>query len=109
MRVAGRVGNQMLRPGEQALGVDEPVCLVERLQKGVERGLVGEARVLAEELEPAGVVRGLQHQEDLATEHPLQNQHRQQTMLRAADPLRSVDGYPADGPDRVRVRVMRHR
>ena len=49
VRIAGEIGQHSFRSGERALGVHVPVGLVERLEEGLERGLVGEIRVRAEE------------------------------------------------------------
>ena len=55
MRVAREVGQHLLGPREWALGVDVPLGVVERFQPRLERSLVGEPGVLAEELQAAGV------------------------------------------------------
>ena len=86
MGVAGEIGQHLLGPGERALGVDVPLGVVERLQPRLERGLVGEMGVIGEELQAAGGVRRLQHRQHLAAEQPRQHRHRQQIVLRAADP-----------------------
>jgi hypothetical protein len=41
-------------PGERLLGVDHPIDLAQRPQIGLECSLVGEPRMIAEELQAAG-------------------------------------------------------
>src|SRR6516164_10399717 len=50
VRVASEIGQHLLGSGERALGIDVPLGVIERLEEGLERGLVGEIRVRAEEL-----------------------------------------------------------
>ena len=107
--VARQIGQHSLGPGERSLGVDVPLGVVERLEPRFERTPVGELGVRAEELQVAGLVRGLQHRQHLAAEELRQHRHGQQIVLRAADPPRSIERDAAAGHDHVHVRVMCHR
>jgi hypothetical protein len=50
---------------------------MQRREIGLERGLIGEVGVIAEELQAAGIVRGEQHLQHQAAEQPRQDLHRQ--------------------------------
>jgi hypothetical protein len=54
--VAGKIGQHRFRPGQRALGINEPVDGFEGREIGFEGGFIGKAGVLAEELEFAGFV-----------------------------------------------------
>src|ERR1700693_1126158 len=57
MGVAGQIGQHLLGPGERPLAIDVPLGPMQWREIGVERSLVGEVGVIAEELQAAGVVR----------------------------------------------------
>ena len=78
--VAREVGQDLLGSGEGALGVDVSVGPVERLKPGLERARAGELGVRTEELQAAGLVRGLQHRQHLAAEQLREHRHRQQVV-----------------------------
>jgi hypothetical protein len=52
--VAGEIGEHGLRSGERPLGVDDPFRAAQRRKRGVEGGLIGERREVAEEGEASG-------------------------------------------------------
>jgi hypothetical protein len=54
VRVARQIGH-LLGPGERPLAIDEPLGPMQRREMGLERGLVGEVGMIAEELQAAGV------------------------------------------------------
>src|ERR1035437_543734 len=60
---------------------------------GLERSLVGEVGMIAEELQAVGVVRGDQHLQHQAAEQPRQHLHRQEVVGTAADPTCAVERY----------------
>ena len=68
MRVAGQIGQHLLGAGERPLAVDEPLGPMQWREIGLERGLVGEVGMIAEELQATGVVRGVEHLELQAAE-----------------------------------------
>ena len=51
MRVAGQIGQHLLGAGERPLAVDEPRGPMQWREIGLERGLVGEVGMIAEELQ----------------------------------------------------------
>ena len=55
MGVARQIAQHLAGPGERLLGVDHPIDLAQWPQIGLERSLVGEPRMIAEELQAAGV------------------------------------------------------
>ena len=88
--VARQVGEHGLRPGEGALGVDEPAHPLQRGQERGERIGVGEVGMRAEEVELAGFVRGselLQHQ---APEQLGEHQHGQEEVGLGGDPALAI-------------------
>src|SRR6516165_2977268 len=109
VRVAREVGQNLLWSGEWRFGVDVPVGVIERLEERFERRLAGEFGIRAEELQSVLPMCGFQQRQHLATEHLRQYWNRQQIILCAADPPRSVERYPAAGHDHVDMWVMRHR
>ena len=70
VRVAREVGQNLLWSGERRLGVDVPVGVIERFEERLERRLVGERGVRAEELQSALRMCCFQQRQHLATEHP---------------------------------------
>ena len=56
--VARQIGEHGRRPAERPLGVDDPLSLAQRGQKGCEGLRIGERSILAEEAEAAGRVDG---------------------------------------------------
>ncbi len=58
MGVARQIGEHRCRAGEGALGVDNPFTLAQRREPLREALRVGERRLVAEELQPAGAIRG---------------------------------------------------
>jgi hypothetical protein len=60
-RVAGQIGRHLLGAGERPLAVDGPLGPMQWCEIGLERGLVGEVGMIAEELQATGVVRGEEH------------------------------------------------
>ena len=65
--------------------------------------------MLAEELQPAGLVQPLQFFEEPAPEQPREHAHRQEEARPACHPGRAVRRQPAAGHDAVHVRVVRQR
>src|SRR5215471_9557024 len=61
MSVAGKVGQDLLWPGERTLGIDEPVCLPQRAEVALEGCCVDEMLIITEELEMACGMRLAQH------------------------------------------------
>src|SRR5205823_2395187 len=97
-----------LRAREGALGVDEPAGLLRRRQKCREGFGVGEMRMLAEEVELAGVVRGgelLQHQ---PPEQLGEHLYGEEEVGPGCDPALPIRRQTATWYNHVHVRVMRH-
>ena len=70
MGVAGQIGENLLRSGEGALGVDDPLTLAQR-HEPVGEGLgVGQIDVLAKELELTGTMGVLQRVDDAHSGNP---------------------------------------
>ena len=86
VRVARQVGQHRLRPGERALGIDHPLALAQRRQPAPERLGVGQRRVLAEELQLAGLMHPQQLFEEAPPEQPREHPHRQEEARPAGDP-----------------------
>src|SRR5215475_503497 len=75
-------------------------------QIGLECSLVGEPRLIAEELQAAGVVGRNQHLQKQPAEQRRENLHGQKIAWSARDPLRSVRRQAATRHDHVYMRVM---
>ena len=85
--VARQIGEHRRRAGEGALGVDDPFALRAAARAiGRTRGRSLEPRVLAEELQPAAVVRGGEFFEEAAAEQSREHPHRQEEARSAARP-----------------------
>src|SRR6266436_8926987 len=63
----------------------------------IESSLVGERRIIAEELRVSGVVRRDQHLQKQPAEQRRENLHRQKIVRSARDPLRSIRDRPPPG------------
>src|SRR4029077_11827893 len=96
-------------PGERPLAIDEPLGPMQWREIGLEGSLVGEAGVIAGELQAARVVGGDQHLQHKGAEQPRQDFHWQEIFGTAADPPCAVERYPATRHDHMYVRVMGHR
>jgi hypothetical protein len=106
MGVAGQIGQHLLGPGERPLAIDEPLGPMQWREIGLERSLVGEVGVIAEETQAAGVVGGDQHLQHQGAEQPRQDFNWQEIFGTAADPPCAVERYPATRHDHVDMRVM---
>ena len=95
--VTRQIGEHRGRPGEGALGIDDPFTLPQWCEPGGERPRVAQPRVLAEELQPAGVMRGIEFFEEAAAEQSRQHPHRQEEARLAGDPPFAVGGEAPAG------------
>jgi hypothetical protein len=103
------MGEHCRRPGEGTLGIDDPFALPQGCQPGGERPRVTQSRVLAEELQPAGVVRGIEFFEETPPEQPRQRPHWEEVARFAGDPPFAIGGDAATGHDAVHMRMVRQR
>ena len=76
---------------------------------GVERGLVGEGREVAEEGEASGCMQGRDALEEEAAEQAREDAHRQEEASPAGDPARPVRRQAASGNDDVNVGMVGQR
>src|ERR1700681_4253029 len=88
--VARQIAQHLPGPSERLLGVDHPIDLAQWRQIGLECSLVGEPRMIAEELQAAGVVGRDQHLQKQPAEQRRENLHGYKIAWSARDPLRSV-------------------
>ena len=107
--VAGEIGEHRLGPGEGPLGVDDPLDLAQRRQIRGEGMALGERRVIAEEVEAAGIVRGRELLQEQPAEQPREHAHGQEEARPAGDPALAVGREAAARHDAVDVRVMGER
>src|SRR5207342_3207302 len=107
--VARQITQYLLGPGERLLGIDDPIDLAQWRQIGLERSLVGEPYMIAEELQAAGMVRGDQHLQKQPAEQRRENLYRQEIARSARDPLRSIRRQAATRHDHVDMPVVRQR
>ena len=84
--VARQIGEHGLRPAERPLGIDHPLDLAQRCQKGREGSGVGEVGVVAEKLEAAGLVGGAELGQEQSPEQARENLHGQEEVRSARDP-----------------------
>ena len=107
--VARQIRQHLIRSCERALGVDDPIGAMERLQECAKRIDVGEVSVIAEELERTVAMSGdeaLQHQ---APKQPREHAHRQKEIGPTWNPTFAVRRNAAAGDDAMHVRVMGER
>jgi hypothetical protein len=71
--------------------------------------VLGERRVVAEELEAAGLMRRRQLLQDQPAEQPREHAHGQEEARPARDPARAIEREAAARHDAVDVRVMGER
>ena len=76
--IAAEIGEHRLRPGEGPLGIDDPLDLAQRRQVGREGAPLGERRVIAEEVEAAGIMRRRELLQGQPAEQPREHTHGQE-------------------------------
>ena len=99
--VAGEIGEDSVRPGEGALGVDEPSCRPQRRQGGVEGLRIDQVGQTSLEVQLTGRVRCSEPLQEQSAEQFGQHPHRQEEAGLAVDPPLSIQRYAAAGHDHM--------
>src|ERR1700736_5065423 len=97
MGVARQIGENLLRPGERVLGVDDPFALTQRHEPVGEGVSVGQIDMLAVELELALAMGALQFFEEAAPEQPREHPDREKEPRVARAPAVAVRRETAAG------------
>ena len=103
--VAAEVPKDLLRPAEGALGVDDPLDAVQRVDELLKRDRIRESVRGSTELQLAVAVRVRECRQELPAKDPGEHLYREQVAAAGRDPLPAIDGEAATGHDAVHVRV----
>src|SRR6202008_5203600 len=106
MRVAAQVFQDVLRPTERGLRVDDPLRTCGRRQVARELPRLQQRRQLVEKAQRLALVGAAKLGEEDSTEQPRQHAHRQEEARAAPYPALAVGAQPAARHDTVQVRVM---
>ena len=88
--VAAELGEHRLRPGEGALGVEDPLDLAQGAEMVIEGMGLGKMAEIAEEVQASGIVGGYQLLQEHSAEQPREHAHGQEEAGPAGDPLCAV-------------------
>ncbi len=108
MRVASQIFQDLLGTAEGAFGVNHPVLADRLIEQLFERSGVRERLEMAEELELARLIEGLQPRHEFATKHSAEDTHGKKKLFAASfataaarHPAFSIKRQPTTGDDAV--------
>jgi len=106
VRVAGKISEHLLGPGERRLGEDDPVDLGQRFEPASKGSGIGQCRERPGTAEFVVGEGGVQLLEEAVSEMAGQHAHGQEEPRFAANPARLVGRDPAAGDDAVKMGVQ---